>query len=124
MEIENDDYYMSQEFYNEIMAEVDAEESKRKARQLKNKDRIFRAIQSVKGLNYLQNIRADIEYNDINGDLTLVKKPSGQKQPDNWGNTKGVWVNQHSSGDSGDCYYGEVYFPLKHNMWLSVGFAD
>lgn len=116
------DYYMSQEFYNEIMAEADAEEDIRIAENKRINDRIFKAIKKVKGIPFLSLLKKDIKDNEVHGKFEICNKPRGNNQGDYWGNLKGVYVDQYTGYECDD-YYGWIYFPIKKNKWLKCHYA-
>jgi len=120
-EVDND-YYMSQEFYNEIMSEADAEEDLRIAEDKRVNDRIFKALISVKGKRFVSNLKKDLKENECDGGLKFSNRPKGEKQSNYWGNINGVYVDQYTGYECDD-YYGWIYFPIKNGKWLKCHYA-
>lgn len=115
---------ISQEEFNSMMDEVSKAKEAHAKEMARINNRILKAILKVKGKKFHDDLISialpEIEYCDS---FSIIKKPTGERQSESWGAIKESWVWQHSSGDSGDSFYGEVCIKLKNNKYLSVPFS-
>lgn len=58
---------------------------------------------------------------DVTGEIKFVDKPCGDRQHENVGPYKDIYVNQ-SCGYSGDDYTGEIYAKVK-KRWIEIPYA-
>jgi hypothetical protein len=84
--------------------------------------RVLKAIQSVKGSDFYEDLTDVFDWVHPSGKFELVDEPSGDIQNENYGKIRRVWVDQWSVGDSGDSFSGHVYVKLKLGMWLKMYF--
>jgi hypothetical protein len=68
------------------------------------------AVQAFKDLTDNCSVVGKIEY---------VDEPKGDEQHEDCGIFKNVFIRQHSMGDSGDSYGGEIY-AMVNNQWVSI----
>ncbi len=120
-----------QEFYNEIMHEAMLEEQRYSDNCKRINDRIFRAITNQIGAGFLNDLKTLIEESEIGGAYRIVdevpnnyhnKKELFQEESD-YGCITGIWVYQHSVGDGGDSFAGQIWVKLKNYKYLEMDFA-
>lgn len=112
-----------QAFYSEIMAEALEEEHQYMMEIKRHNDRILKAIKAVKGEHFTDDLIGFARECEADGKFRIVKKPSGDKQKENFGLIINAWVDQYSVGDSGDSFCGTVSVKLKKGKWLEMPFA-
>lgn len=52
--------------------------------------------------------------------LSVVDKPKGDNQDERQGVFTELWVDQWSTGDSGDSYAGNMYAKFAEDKWLKI----
>lgn len=83
-------------------------------------------LKSKHGKSFYNNLTALLkEYEmDNHCQLKIVDKPFGNFQEENWGRKiKGVYVDQHSVGESGDSYEGTCHVKINENEYLQFTFS-
>lgn len=62
-----------------------------------------------------------IENCSVVGKIEFVEQPKGDKQNEDNGVFKNVYVDQYSVGDSGDSYAGSIYANV-NGKWVSINY--
>lgn len=119
------DEQLMKEIWDEALKQEDAFRAELK----RKRDRIFKAIRGIKGDAFVSDLEGAMTDWVASGDVNLVRRVSGQWQKDNYGSFKDYCVDQYSSGDSGDCFYGWVYVevrkesPTKPALYIQIHYA-
>ena len=122
-EDEIDEFYFSQEFFNEIMDECEEEREIQLNEERRMNNRLMNVIRSVKGEKFYDNLRLIIQEVKPHGSFEFSKFNEGQWQSERYGEIRGYWVSQSQADDSGDSFYGQVYVKLKENKYLMMFYA-
>lgn len=120
---EIDEYYLSQEFFNEIMEEANKEQEITLNEERRINHRLLNVIRNVNGQKFYDNILLIIKEVEPHGAFEFSKFHSGEWQDERYGEIRGYWVTQCQSDDSGDNFYGQVYVKLKENKYLMMFYA-
>ena len=100
--------------YEEELKNRDAEWARKNAR-------ILNAIEKQLGKEYRQAVFDCIMESEGYGLFELVKKPTWKKQTEDWGAFDHIYVDQWMNGGmTGDDFAGDIYIPLKENLYLKV----
>jgi len=122
--MEQEEFTITDEDFKEIMDDHYTELNKIVAEENRINNRILKAILKVKGKEFYESLLLTIEEDECtNGSFEIVNKPLGQYQKEDFGEIKGLWVEQHSAGYEGDSFWGFVSVKLKENKWLQMPFA-
>lgn len=113
-----------EEFMLEIYSDIWEQEKQMLLKEDAHNQRLFRAVKSVRG----DQFKVDLEFifNEIGGYafIEIVRKPKGRYQKEDYGLITGAWVDQYSTGDSGDDFYGDVYVEIKPGKYLKMHYAS
>lgn len=120
--MEEEDFICQEEF-NNIMNDYENEMTKIRDEENRINNRILKAILNVKGKEFYDSLMSVIKEDECGDKFEIVRKPIGEYQKENFGVIKGIWVNQHSSGDSGDSFYGCVEVKIKKDRWIRMPFS-
>ena len=88
--------------------------------------RIINAIRSVKGSGFVINLLElvdEISDYTVYESWTLVKKPVGDKQEEDFGLIEYVWCDQWSTGMEDDSFSGYIYVELKEHLFLKIPYS-
>lgn len=82
-------------------------------------NRIFKAIEKTLGKEYLEAVSDCLQESGAHGKLELVHNPSIKKQEEDWDAFDHVLVDQYVNGGyCGDEFAGDIYIPLKGDLYL------
>ena len=86
--------------------------------------RVLKAIESVKGKAFLQDVRNCLEESEASNGIWLSKMPTGTYQEEDYGSFKGIWVNQHINGGmTGDHFEGTISIKLRTGKYLTFHYS-
>lgn len=83
----------------------------------RNNERIFKAIASLKGKEFLDSLFLCTQECEVAA-WELCREPRGEYQQDEFGVIKGIWVDQWTVGLEGDSFEGYVCVQLKEKLWI------
>lgn len=95
----------------------------------RQRDRIFKVLSKVKGKKFVKDLQNAMEEWECNGETKLVRKVYGSWQVENYGSFKRYCVDQYSSGDSGDSFYGNIFVEVrkatlvKPALYIQMGYS-
>jgi|GEM_PF-4346764 len=121
---QGEEYYLSQEFYNEIMMEAYAEEEKHLAKINRDTERILKAVCNVMGKRYYKSILKLIKGLELSNSIKIVRSHRGQLNHGVYGVIKSYYVSQSSCYPCEDMFYGDVYVKLNKGKYLQIHFSD
>lgn len=119
---EENDYYMSQEFFNEIMDECEEERIKIEEEEARVNNRLLNVILRVKGKKFYKDLLFIIKDCQVHGQFEIIETPQGKYQEEGHDAIKGYWVYQCQADDSGDSFYGGISVKLKEKKYLLMFF--
>lgn len=83
--------------------------------------RTLNAIEKQLGKKYHQAVIDCIMESEGHGLYELTKTPGGHKQGEDWGEFDHIYVDQWQDGGmSGDDFAGDIWIPLKKDLYLKV----
>lgn len=115
--------------FDEIWAEAAEFEAQYRTAIQRSNNRIFKALTKSKGKAFVKHLKIAMEEWEADT-LAFSRKTRGSMQKEDFGPIKSVWVDQYSSGDSGDCFYGHIYIEIrkptltKPALYLEIHYAD
>lgn len=87
-------------------------------------DRLLRAIETLKGEQFVNDLKECMEESEQGGRIIITNKTAGQYQDEDWGVIKGAWIDQHVNGGmTGDDFQGNIYIRIKAGKYLCFGYA-
>lgn len=105
-----DDYDLYAEIWDEA-AKYELEFQKELAR---IRDRVFKHLTRSKGKNFVKHLKIAMKEWECSGQVETTKRlQGGSWQKENFGPIKKVYIQQYSSGDSGDSFYGWCYVEIR-----------
>lgn len=110
---------------NELLwAEYADDENKRIAEVARVNSRLFKAIKSLRGEKFVQDLNDVVkECEVVDAPYEIVNTPQGKYQHESFRTIKGFWVKQWSVGDSGDSYNGYIAIKIKRNKYLQMYYS-
>lgn len=109
---------LTEKVYSEL-----AEQEKEIAR---SNNRLFKAIETVKGKAFLRNLKMVLFdcYLSNYDKCTIVNSTTGKWQEERYGREiRGYWVDQWSVGMEGDSFAGFIYVKLKENKFIKCPYS-
>ncbi len=88
------------------------------------KERIRGIVLNMLGQKFLDSLNKLVQNCELNDDWELVARPVGDRQVEDCGMIKKVWVEQAEVGDSGDSFQGAMYVTLKRNLYLKMNYSS
>ena len=108
-----------QEQMDREMAEYLEVENKRYEEEARKNARIFKAIKETLGEKYYEDVFECIMESEGYGLFELTRVAGGHKQMEDWGSFDHIYVDQWMNGGiAGDDFAGDVWIPLKENLYL------
>ncbi len=106
-------------FMNDMLAECYAEETAYYNEQKRITDRILKAIESIKGKDWVEQLQAYAKNCECHFPFAIVRKPKGQPQicdEDIFGTE---WVDQYTGYECDD-YYGTLTIQIDEKRYLEM----
>ena len=86
--------------------------------------RILKALESVKGKVFVDEVKLYMEECEMYGALAITKKTVGKYQQEDFESFSGAWINQYVNGGmTGDDFQGSIYIKIKEGKYLSFTYA-
>lgn len=87
--------------------------------------RLLKAIQSVKGERFVNDLKDYLEDSaDVIGPWEIVRETKGNYQEEDYNSLKGLWVDQwRNGGYEGDDFAGHIYIELKKDRYLKMYYS-
>jgi hypothetical protein len=104
----------------EIWEEVYKERDQYHAECARVNNRIFKALTKVKGSQYVHNLHELMEWAEARGTIQIAKRATGNKNKEDFGKIKTIWVDQWSVGMEGDSWAGYIYVRIKKDQYLKI----
>ena len=109
--------------FKQHMLEYEEEIKKQYIEFNRNNTRTLNVIKNQLGNEYCKAITDCIKESEGYGLYELVKEPKGNSQDEDWGAFNFIWVDQwRDGGYVGDDFAGEIYIPLKKELFLKVSY--
>lgn len=107
-----DDEYEVMKEYNKLMVEIERRTERRRKR-------IFRVAQKIKGDDFVKDLIEIIDDSGFTHDFTIVNKPGGKYQAEEFKTIPGIYVDQYRNGGmTGDDFAGYCYVQLEENKFI------
>ena len=116
----------SKDYLERIQIEIYDDIKKKEDELDRYNNKLLNLIYKYKGDKFEKSLKELIK--DVSSDwgsesMSIVRKTEGQRQDENFGEIKEIWVNQWSCGDSGDSFAGSVYVKLDDKRFLEIPYA-
>lgn len=91
--------------------------------------RIMKAIHSVKGQTFFDDLCDLLKYNECGGGIfphpdEIVRKKAGELAEEDFGSIQQFWVDQYENGGyTGDSYAGYIYVEIKPGKYLKAHYS-
>lgn len=112
------------EFLSSLQEEFDREMQQIREDRIRVNNRIFKAVESVRGRRFLNSLKRCLDSVEYDGFLDLVKTPKGQYQQEKTDRISGYWVEQWRSGMEADDFAGNVYIKLKDKLYIRAPYSS
>ena len=110
----------------EIMADMDAMyiamDKEREIEDKKNQ-RIFHAIEHLRGKKFLKSLFKYINDLENIGLIQIVSEPKGDYQNEGYGQIRGAWVDQSTDGYICDSYYGTATIRITKKKFIEIPYS-
>lgn len=84
--------------------------------------RLYKVLMKLKGQHFMDSLNECFTESECRDKVSIVRKPRGHYQRENYGRIKGIWVDQWSVGDSGDSYEGYIAVKIRQSTWIECRF--
>ena len=90
---------------------------------LNNNVEIIAEIIKLRGNKTLKSYERLLDGAYITDKISIVDKPEGENNDEEFGVFTEVWVDQWSVGDSGDSFEGFIYGKFDEGKWLKIPYS-
>lgn len=115
---------MDKQQEKDMMTEMYAQMERDIQQEINSNNRIFRAVTSIKGKGFMDDLYELMEDSECKGKIEIVDEPRGEFQEETgFGCIVGIWVNEYSTGDSGVSFAGQIWVKIKNYKYLEIPFS-